>query len=57
MADAHKAKKLTVRNRFAVMAARPGGVSREKAIAAAEKFVASMEPAYAGWVATDRATR
>jgi len=40
-------------SRFAVMARRPGGISREKALARAEESVENLKADYLEWVARD----
>ena len=48
--DARKIKKTS---RFAVMARRPGGLSREKAVAKADGTIEKLKSKYLDWVAKD----
>ena len=51
--DSGEARKIKSVSRFAVMARRPGGVSREKAVAQADQRLEKMKAKYLDWVARD----
>lgn len=48
-----EAKKIKKPSRFAVMARRPGGLSREKAIAKADGTIEKLKARYLDWVVND----
>lgn len=51
-----ESRRIEKTSRFAVMAQRPGGISREKALARAEESVQNLTAAYLEWVARDLLT-
>ena len=51
-----ESRRIEKTSRFAVMAQRPGGISREKALARAEESVENLKADYLEWVARDLRT-
>ncbi|NQV81647.1 MAG: hypothetical protein HQ495_13910 [Alphaproteobacteria bacterium] len=51
--DAGKSRKINKTSRFAIMARRPGGVPREKAMARADARIEELSAKYLDWVAKD----
>jgi hypothetical protein len=51
--DKNKSRKIKKTSRFAIIARRAGGLSREKALARADGSIEKLEAKYLGWVARD----